>query len=317
MNLSRANSQIFDYLNGASVKAHEFPRFIISTNFGNFHLERLGEGKWAADFIIDELPDYLEQLIFFAGVETLTKQDQEEASIEAARLMALLFNTLAGEDADEAVGEEAPATREEDDTELASILMTRLLFLMYGDDAGLWEEDLFYRWLEGVAPERFGPALDGLFELLNTSPARRAKYFPNLPELESRFPYVNGGIFDGSNQVGYRIPAIFKDVLLDATRFRWTQISPAILGSMFQLVKSKEAREGDGEHYTSESNILKTIGLLFLDEYQERADRLIGNKSTSLKRLVDFQQELANKTYIEPKTSDSIMACSKDEVHSI
>nr|WP_269770556.1 type IIL restriction-modification enzyme MmeI [Brevibacterium yomogidense] len=35
---------------------------------------------------------------------------------------------------------------------------------------------------------------------------------------------------------------------------------------MFQLVKNKEARRGDGEHYTSETNILKTLGPLFLDE---------------------------------------------------
>jgi hypothetical protein len=44
---------------------------------------------------------------------------------------------------------------------------------------------------------------------------------------------------------------------------------------MFQLVKSKEARRDDGEHYTSETNILKTIGPLFLDELRAEADRLI------------------------------------------
>jgi hypothetical protein len=303
--LDRAYDQVLDYLNGGSVGTHEWPRFILVTNFENFRLDRLGdeEESWTVEFSIDQIADHLEQLLFFVGVETLTKREQENASIEAARLMANLFTTLAGEEADEAVGEDAPIDPEEEDdtTELASILMTRLLFLMYGDDAGLWEQDLFYRWVESVNSKNIGPALDGLFEILNTDEAtRRRKYRNNLPELEARFPYVNGGIFDGTAQVGYSVPPEFKDALLDASRFRWTSISPAIFGSMFQLVKSKEARRSDGEHYTSETNILKTIGPLFLDEYRDRADRLIANKSTTIADLRRFQEELAANVYIDP-----------------
>jgi len=305
VSLDRAYEQVLDYLNGGSVGTHEWPRFILVTNFENFRLDRLGdeEESWTVEFSIDEIADHLEQLLFFAGVETLTKREQETASIEAAKLMANLFNTLVGEEADEAVGEEAPINPEDEDdtTELASILMTRLLFLMYGDDAGLWEQDLFYRWVESVNSKNIGPALDGLFQVLNTDEsARRRKFRNSLPDLEARFPYVNGGIFDGTAQVGYSVPPEFKDALLDASRFRWTSISPAIFGSMFQLVKSKEARRGDGEHYTSETNILKTVGPLFLDDYRQRADRLIANKSTSVADLRRFQEELAANVYIDP-----------------
>src|SRR5699024_7911508 len=76
--------------------------------------------------------------------------------------------------------------------------------------------------------------------------------------------------------------------------------SPAIFGSMFQLVKSKEARRSDGEHYTSETNILKTLGPLFLDEYRDRANRLIANKSTSVAALRRFQEELSDNIYVDP-----------------
>lgn len=301
--LDQAYDQVLDYLNGGSVGKHEWPRFIMVTNFEHFRLDRLGDGSWTVRFSVDDIPDHLEQLLFFVGVETLTKQEQENASIEAARLMAELFNTLVGTDADEAVGEDAPISPDDEDdtTEVASILMTRLLFLMYGDDAGLWEQDLFYRWVESVSSKNLGPALDGLFEVLNADDQTRLrKYRGNLPGLEARFPYINGGIFDGTAHVGYGVPPEFKDVLLDASRFRWTQISPAIFGAMFQLVKSKEARRGDGEHYTSEANILKTLGPLFLDEYRDRADRLIANKSTSVADLRRFQEELAANIYVDP-----------------
>lgn len=296
-------NQALDYLNGGTISSHEWPQFIIATNFEFFRLDKLGEDPWTLEFSIDELPEHLDQLLFFAGVETLTKKEQEHASIEAANIMANLFNALVGEEVDEAVGEEAPQNPEDEDnaTEIASVLMTRLLFLMYGDDAGLWEEDLFYRWLETVNEKNLGPSLDGLFDILNTSePERKRKYRDNLPDLEARFPFVNGGIFDGTAQVGYGVPPEFKEALLDAARFRWTQISPAIFGSMFQLVKSKEARRGDGEHYTSEANILKTIGPLFLDEYRDRADRLLKNKSTTVPDLQRFKDEIAANVYIDP-----------------
>lgn len=301
--LDIAYDQAIDYLNGGSVGTHEWPRFIIATDFENFRLDRLGDESWTLRFTIDQVPDHLEQLLFFAGVETLTKREQENASIEAAKLMANLFNTLAGENADEEVGDDAPTTPEDEDDEVeaASVLMTRLLFLLYGDDAGLWEQDLFYRWIDSVASKNIGPALDGLFEVLNTDyAARKKKYRNNLPELESKFPYVNGGVFDGTGQVGYSVPPEFKEALLDAARFRWTAISPAIFGAMFQLVKSRDARRGDGEHYTSEKNILKTLNPLFLDEYRDKADRLIANKSTTVADLRRFQQEMASNIYIDP-----------------
>lgn len=301
-NVDDAYAQALDYLNGGSVSSHEWPKYVITTDFECFRLDRLGDDSWTVRFSIDEVPDYLEQLIFFAGMETLTKREQETASIEAAKLMARLFNTLAGEDADEEVGDEAPTdpADEDADIEQASVLMTRLLFLLYGDDAGLWEQDLFYRWLESVSSKNIGPALDGLFNLLNEDAAtRRKKYRGNLPDLESRFPYVNGGIFDGTGSVGYSAPPELKEVLLDAARFRWTTISPAIFGAMFQLVKKKEARRGDGEHYTSEKNILKTLGPLFLDDYRKEADRVIA-ETEQIGPLRRLQEEIASNIYVDP-----------------
>src|SRR5699024_2592320 len=100
-------------------------------------------------FSLSELPDYIDQLRFLAGFETVTKEEEEEASIQASKLMADLFTAMAGDDVDEAVGDEAPTDPEEEDnrTQQTSMYLTRLLFLLFGDDAGLWEQDLFYRFV--------------------------------------------------------------------------------------------------------------------------------------------------------------------------
>src|SRR5699024_12753088 len=103
--LERGYNQVLDYLNGGSVGTHEWPRFILVTNFEDFRLDLLGSAdeSWTVEFSIDEIADHLEQLLFFAGVETLTKREQETASTEAARLMAAAVQTMGGDDAEEGV----------------------------------------------------------------------------------------------------------------------------------------------------------------------------------------------------------------------
>lgn len=296
--LEKAHDQALDYLAGGSIGQHEWPKFVLVTDLEKLRVERLGDQAWSVEFTVAELADHVDELMFLAGRESVTKAEEQEASIQAAQLMAQMYTALVGEDADAPVAEDAATDPEEEDwaTQEASVLLTRLLFLLYGDDAGLWESDLFHRWVEyDTTADNLGPQLDALFRVLNGAPARRR----GVPEALARFPYVNGGIFDGTGSAGFLTPE-FRDALLEACRFRWTAISPAVFGAMFQLVKSREARRGDGEHYTSETNILKTIGPLFLDQYRARADRLIQNKSTTRRELLALVEEMAANIYVDP-----------------
>ncbi|MFZ2273032.1 class I SAM-dependent DNA methyltransferase, partial [Corynebacterium variabile] len=205
---------------------------------------------------------------------------------------------LRDENADEAVGDDAPTDPEEEDWQVqkTSVFLTRVLFLLYGDDAGLWEEDLFYRFvLYDTTPDNLGGQLAQLFQVLNTPENRRR----HVPDSMAKFPYVNGGLFADSWPSEF-FTAQMHEALLAACRFHWTRISPAVFGSMFQLVKSKEARRADGEHYTTETNILKVIEPLFLDELRDKARRLIHNKSTSAKDLREFRDSLAEMIFLDP-----------------
>lgn len=296
--LDPAFDQALDYLSGGSIPQHEWPKFILVTNFERLRIDRLGDESWTTEFDINDLPDHLDQLLFLAGAETISKAEEEEASMQAAHLMASLFTAMLGDEVDIDINEDAPENESDEDqaTQEASVFLTRILFLLYGDDAGLWESDLFHRWVEfDTTPENLGPQLSALFTVLNTPENRRRK----LPETLARFPYVNGGIFSEATTPVF-LDEKMRSALLNACRFRWTHISPAIFGALFQLVKSKEARRSEGEHYTSEQNILKTIGPLFLDDYRERADRLIANKTTSPRDIQALQDELASNIYIDP-----------------
>ncbi|UNU76257.1 SAM-dependent DNA methyltransferase [Corynebacterium pseudodiphtheriticum] len=214
--------------------------------------------------------------------------------------MANLFRALNDDDVDEAVGDAAPTNPEDEDerVEQTSMYLTRLLFLLFGDNAGLWQPGLFADLVinaNGVG--ELSGDLNTLFnDVLNKPESQRPR---RLPEHLAKFPYVNGGLFAGDVPKEY-FDEQMHQVLVDACSFDWSQISPAIFGSLFQLVKSKEARRHSGEHYTSEKNILKTIEPLFLDELRAEARRLINSKSTSVKKLREFRDSLANNIYCDP-----------------
>lgn len=298
VDLEVAYEQVLDYLNGGSIREFEYPRYILCSNFEQFRLIRLGDTSFDVSFGLSEIVDYLDSLKFLAGYDTVTRAEEARASIQASRLMAELFTAMAGDDVDEAVGDEAPTNFHDEELRVheTSMYLTRLLFLLFGDDAGLWEADLFTRFVEeNTTPDNLGPQLNALFEVLNTPDNRRR----HVPDSMAAFPYVNGAIFAEPMRTQYFTPAM-RTALLHACRFNWSEISPAIFGSLFQLVKSKEARRSDGEHYTSEKNILKTLQPLFLTELREKAQRLISAKSTSVKDLRAFRDSLADYAFLDP-----------------
>ena len=297
--LGKAEKQALDYLSGGSIGQHEFPRWVLVTDFENLRVTRLGEHHETTTIKVTELPDYVDLLMFLAGADTeISLEDQAAASILASKLMADIFKAMLGDEVDLGVGEDAAVDPEDEDAQVrrTSMWMTRLLFLLFGDDAGLWEQDLFYRFVKNeTTPENLGTQLIGLFQVLNTPPERRRR----VPESMARFPYVNGHLFEDTLANEF-FTFEMRDALLAACRFNWSGISPAIFGSLFQLVKSKEARRSDGEHYTSEKNILKVLEPLFLDQLRDEARRLVTNKSTTIKQLRAFRDSLADMIFLDP-----------------
>ena len=294
MNDNSADLQALDYLAGGDVKPHEFPRFVISSDFQSIRLTDLEAppGEQTLSIALTELPSHLEQFTWIAGYEArqFSTEEAEAASVKAATLMGELYVTLTG-DADEGLSIDA----EDEESLDASILLTRLLFLMFGDDAGLWEKGLFDEFVKTRTDEDggdLGSQLNTLFDVLNTPEGRRSS---KADPAMLAFPYVNGALFAGRQSTEF-FDRDMRDALLRASAFDWTKISPAVFGSLFQAVKSKAARRADGEHYTTEENILKTLEPLFLDEIRAKV-RAAWN---SAKRLHEVHDSLTDLRYLDP-----------------
>lgn len=206
-------------------------------------------------------------------------REAETASVAAARLMGTLYTHL------ETVG-----VGEHD----ATLLLARLLFLFFGDDADMWKPPaLFENYLRNqTAAETLHTDLVELFEVLNTPTDRRTIA---AGDPLSFFRYINGGLFEDPLRLP-PLPAEFRGALLEACNFNWSVISPAVFGSMFQTVKSREARRRGGEHYTTEENILKTIRPLFLDEYRDRLETAWDDKG----QLTKLHNEVGQLRFLDP-----------------
>ena len=286
--LDKAEEQALDYIH--DLTDVETPRLLIISDFRRIRIVDL-DSKMATDgsedtgrteFRLAQLPDHVDDLKFLAGygMVQVGSREQEEASIRAARVMADLYEALDGSGYSD---------------HEASVFLIRTLFCLYGDDAGLWERDLFAEFLvtrTGEDGSDLGAQLALLYQTLNTPVERRQS---TLDELIARFPYVNGGIFAEPLSIP-SFSSAMRDELMRACAFDWSGISPAVFGSLFQAVKSPEARRKLGEHYTSETNILKTLGPLFLDELRQKfADHVHDTKE-----LKALREELGELRIMDP-----------------
>lgn len=202
----------------------------------------------------------------------------EAASVIAARLMGALYNELEASDVT---------------SNKATLLLARLLFLLFGDDSGMWQANLFDHFLRfNTSDESLHSDLTALFKVLDTPPSRRS---PATPASLQEFRYVNGGLYEDTLDLPPLSPA-FRAGLLKACDFDWAVISPAIFGSMFQTVKDKAARRSSGEFYTTEENILRTLDPLLLDDMRGRLATAWNDKG----RLTRLHNDLGRLRVLDP-----------------
>lgn len=189
-----------------------------------------------------------------------------------------------------------------------STVMARLLFLLFADDTQMWSEsedsNSFERMIRGTHQEGTDLAqrLNELFDLLNKKPSG-ASAVADAPEYLSGFKYVNGGMFADAvplpAEMSGAVAKTFRQQLLATSERDWSKVSPAIFGSMFQSVRDAKTRREMGEHYTSEEDVLKTLGPLFLDELRDKLTGAEG-KSDEPTRLRNLRRELANIRFMDP-----------------
>ena len=261
------------------------PRYQLLCDFRTFELLDRDEGEQSR-FALADLPAHVERFGFILGVQRRAFRDQDPVNVEASELVARLHDAL-----------KASGYGGRD----LELLLVRTVFCLFADDTGIFEpRDVFLDFIEertAADGADLGPWLARLFQVLDTPEDRRQA---KLDEDLARFPHVNGDLFAGP----LRIPdfdAAMRRALLDAGRFDWTAISPAIFGALFQSVMEPAERRAAGAHYTTEKNILKVIEPLFLDDLRAEFERLKARRdSRAIPALHRFQHKLGRLRLFDP-----------------
>ncbi len=272
--LEAATVQALEYVQ--ALEEHERPQWVALSDFDRLRLHEVESGK-ATEFRLADLPKNAERLAFLMGRELRHRRESAPVNAKAARQMGRLHDLLRA------------AGYSGHDLEL---LLVRLVFLLFADDTGLWDErGLFYDLLADHTRkdgDDLGATLARLFQTLDTPRDQRP---PNLAPHLAAFPYVNGALFSERLDLADFTPDM-RQMLLDACTLDWGAVSPEIFGNLFQAAMHEDTRAHLGAHYTSEANILKALGPLWLDDLKARREA----NNLALQQIKDDNQRADNKT---------------------
>jgi len=279
--LDAAFQQATDYFEGLSDR--ELPRYVVVSDFRRFALYDLEEGaEWR--LTLKEFPQKVHLFGFIAGYRRQKVREEDPINVEAVQKMGELHDML---------------KRDGYAGHALEVFLVRLLFCLFADDTGIFQpkdalQDLIENHSRADGAD-LGDLLNRLFFVLNTPIEQRQR---SLPEIFAAFPYVNGRLFE-ERLAPPAFNRAMRALLLELCGLNWGAISPAIFGAMFQAVIELDAsalRRQLGAHYTSEANILKLIGPLFLDELRAEFERVKTNKNL----LFEFLKKLARLTFLDP-----------------
>jgi hypothetical protein len=284
--LDKAYLQATEYLQG--LKSEELPRSVLVSDFQNLHLYNLETHAEPVKIKLADLAQQIDHFRFLAGYEKIAIENQQKINEKAALKMGDLHDEIkktgyGGKDLEN--------------------YLVRLLFCLFADNTGLFGENgSFLNFLHNhtkIDGSDLHGALTALFYTLNTPQQKRLK---KLPEHLAKFPYINGELFEGDLKFCC-FDAQSRNTLIECAQMDWSEISPAIFGSLFQAVMHDEDEQGKaktkkrrefGAHYTSEQNILKTIKPLFLDDLRAEFEKCTKQK------LPAFHEKLAQLNFFDP-----------------
>ena len=276
-NLDRAFVQAKDYLHG--LKEHELPKYILVSDFDQCRLYDLEENK-TVEFRINDLVNHVQHFGYLVGYQKKVYKEQDPANIRAAELMGELHDRL------EEIGYTGHPLE---------VYLVRILFCLFAEDTTIFNKQQFQEFIEqrtSMDGSDLAAKLQELFQVLNTAPEKR---FKNLDEQLADFPYVNGKLFEELLPTA-SFDTKMRQALLNCCYIDWSKISPAIFGSMFQSVMNPKERRNLGAHYTSETNILKLIKPLFLDELWATFESVKDNRN----KLPEFHKKLSTLRFLDP-----------------
>jgi hypothetical protein len=262
-------------------------KFIMATDGDSVEAENLADGETVTcDF--SKLSDHFGFFLPLAGITTVKQIRENAFDIKATGRLNRLYVELLKDN---------PEWGTEKRREDMNHFMARLIFCFFAEDTGIFRGGNVFTGTIETMSERDSSntheVIGELFRSMNTPFNKREE--EKIKSWAKDFPYVNGGLFAGSQDVP-KFSKIARSYLLHVGSLDWTQINPDIFGSMIQAVADDEERGALGMHYTSVPNILKVLNPLFLDNLRAQLEAANGNPA----KLLNLRKRLARIRVFDP-----------------
>ena len=147
------------------------------------------------------------------------------------------------------------------DPERAAHFLMRLLFCLFADSISLLPDHLFRQMIEldRARPANFTRKLRQLFAAMSTSGSTFGQH---------DIHYFNGGLF--ADDEVFDLTSADMSVLRSAAALDWSQVEPAIFGTLFERSLNPGKRSQLGAHYTSREDILLIVEPVVIAPLQRR-----------------------------------------------
>ena len=261
-------------------------KFILATDGAFIEAENINNGETlVCDY--DDLPKHFGFFLPLAGISYTKELKDTELDRNASRRLQKLYIELSRSNPDWGASD-----RRHD----MNHFMARLIFCFFAEDTDIFHGENFTSTVEQMSDRDSSNTHDvisAVFQAMNTP--KEDRKLENIRSWADRFPYVNGGLFDGSTETP-RFTKIARSYLLHAGRLDWKKINPDIFGSMIQTVADDDERGTLGMHYTSVPNILKVLNPLFIDNLDAQLEQAKG----SPRKLLNLRKRIANIRVFDP-----------------
>lgn len=183
---------------------------------------------------------------------------------------------------------------------VAHFLM-RVLFTMFAEDSGLLEQGSFLDVLSDARsnPDSFAPMLEELWRTMD-----KGGFSTTLRKAVRKF---NGGLFADVSAIPLRKEEIGE--LYEAAKHVWTDVEPAIFGTLLEQALDKDERKRLGAHYTPRAYVERLVEATIIAPLKAEWEGAVlgavelereANPAAAIKAVHDFHVKLATTRVLDP-----------------
>lgn len=284
--------------------AHPAPPFIVTCDVGHafeIFADFSGTGRAYSQF-----PDrkgfriYLEDLRRAEIRELLARIWTDPASLDPARVSARVTREVAKRLAAVSRSLEAKHPPEE----VAQFLM-RCIFCMFAEDVDLLPKGEFTRLLDEAqkTPRSLIQLLEELWSKMD-QPDRDKRYFSYFI---AHLKHFNGHLYRNARALPLSSDEVGE--LLAAAKCKWTEVDPAIFGTLLEQALDKTERKRLGAHYTPRSYVQRLVEVTVMEPLradwqvalkQAEAQKDAGNEQRAIKIVKAFHRRLCHARVLDP-----------------